>query len=315
MACLTSGFELVARRPRLAAAPLLLDLFLWLGPRLSVAPLLGPAPDLLRAGVRSADMMPAYQLITEIVEDIATRYNLFVMASPAPLLGIPTLMSIQLPVERPMGIRPDLPVLNLWGALGWSAILIIFGMGLSAFYLQQIGRHVAEETETPAPGPPPLHRLWGQLLQMVGALILLAGGALITVSLVVAIMGAFSPALAGLFTTLFISIVVFILVHVIYAVPSMVQMRRLPLKALQESVILTRVDFPGTTGLLLALLVLSQGLNFVWTLPEAGSWATLVGIGGHAFVSTALTAALFIFYQERLAYLRLIQGALAAKAA
>ncbi len=40
LACITTGFEVVARAPWLAVLPLLLDLFLWLGPRLSVAPIL-----------------------------------------------------------------------------------------------------------------------------------------------------------------------------------------------------------------------------------------------------------------------------------
>ena len=78
---------------------------------------------------------------------------------------------------------------------------------------------------------------------------------------------------------------------------------------------LTRADFPATLGLLLVILVISQGLNFVWKTPEPESWATLVGIVGHAVVSTALITKLFIFYQERVAYLKMLRQVYATKAA
>ena len=38
LACLAAGFDIVARHPLTVSVPLLLDLFLWLGPRLSLAP-------------------------------------------------------------------------------------------------------------------------------------------------------------------------------------------------------------------------------------------------------------------------------------
>jgi hypothetical protein len=40
----------------------------------------------------------------------------------------------------------------------------------------------------------------------------------------------------------------------------------------------------------------------------------LIGIGGHAVVSTALVVALFIFYQERILYLRSLREAYATSA-
>jgi hypothetical protein len=37
----------------------------------------------------------------------------------------------------------------------------------------------------------------------------------------------------------------------------------------------------------------------VWNLPAPDSWVTLAGIGGHAFVSTGLVTATFVFYKDR----------------
>ena len=95
----------------------------------------------------------------------------------------------------------------------------------------------------------------------------------------------------------------FVAFHLIFAIPGMVQLRRSPLHAIQESILLTRVDFVSISMLVLLILVISKGFNVVWTLPDPATWSNLIGIAGHAFVSTALTATLFVFYQDRLNFL------------
>ena len=99
-----------------------------------------------------------------------------------------------------------------------------------------------------------------------------------------------------------------------FTIPGIVQLQRGLLQAVKESLLLTRSDFLNVTFLLLLIFVISRGFNFVWTLPEFNSWAATIGLAGHAFVSTALTATLFIFYQERLNFLEVLQQIRAAKA-
>jgi len=36
----------------------------------------------------------------------------------------------------------------------------------------------------------------------------------------------------------------------------------------------------------------------LWKAPPVTSWLTLVGVGGHAFISTALLAASFVYYRD-----------------
>jgi hypothetical protein len=57
---------------------------------------------------------------------------------------------------------------------------------------------------------------------------------------------------------------------------------------------------------LLAFVIINQGLNFLWNTPSQGSWLMLVGIGGHAFVSTALLASSFVYYRDINAWLKVI---------
>jgi hypothetical protein len=69
------------------------------------------------------------------------------------------------------------------------------------------------------------------------------------------------------------------------------------------SVRLVRYFMPNVSLFILIAFLLSQGLNRLWLVPPADSWLMLIGIVGHAFISTALLAASFIFYRNASAWL------------
>ena len=50
---------------------------------------------------------------------------------------------------------------------------------------------------------------------------------------------------------------------------------------------------------LFAIFIIGTLLDWLLIMVENGSWFTLVNIAGHAFVSTAIVAAFFIFYRDR----------------
>ena len=70
------------------------------------------------------------------------------------------------------------------------------------------------------------------------------------------------------------------------------------LTALRKSIRLTRLTLPGTSLLFLVALVIGEGLNILWRIPAEDSWLTLVGIAGHAFITTGLLTATFVYYRE-----------------
>jgi hypothetical protein len=78
------------------------------------------------------------------------------------------------------------------------------------------------------------------------------------------------------------------------------------LRAILNSLRMVRFTLPNTGLFLLTFLVINQGLNFLWNTPPHDSWWTLVGIGGHAFVSTALLAASFVYYRDINVWLKVV---------
>jgi hypothetical protein len=314
LACLAAGFEIVARRPTLILAPLLLDLFLWLGPRLSLAPLFAALSRFYEnlPPVEGNLVLLDEQMLAQLVQMFsvgAARYDLFAALSPAPLLGIPAVMASQLAVERPMGVRPEIVIASPFAALGWVALLVIVGLGINALYLRIIGLQVIAETESPLPGPQSVWTLWGRLIIFTLIVLFILGTLLFAGSSLVTLVGLLIPGLAYFALTFLFALLVFVAFHLIFAIPGMVQLRRSPLHAIQESVLLTRADFVGLSLLVLLILIISRGFNVVWMLPDPATWQNLVGIAGHAFVSTALLATLFVYYQERLGFLPKVQTA------
>jgi ABC-type proline/glycine betaine transport system permease subunit len=69
---------------------------------------------------------------------------------------------------------------------------------------------------------------------------------------------------------------------------------------------LARFTLPSSSLFVLSVLLISIGLNFVWSIPPADSWMSLVGILGHAFITTALLAASFIYYRDMSAWLQTV---------
>lgn len=318
LACLAAGFEVAARHPATIIVPVLLDLFLWLGPRLSISPILQALGQFFRTsfnlgGTATAEVKDTYVLVSQLLNDLAARFNLFTSLEPAPLLGVPTLMATRMSLDRPLGPRAEIVVASLFGMVGWVVLLSLVGLGINALYLRMIGRHVIDETEAPFAGPQTVFVLWGKLLLFSLIVLLILFMFSITAVAFVAFVSLISLGVAGFVMTLLFSMVIFMGFHLIFAIPGMVQLRRSPLRAIQESLLITRGDFLNATFLVVLMLVISRGFNVVWSLPDPGTWANLIGIAGHAFVSTALTATLFIFYQERLRFLTMLQKAQAAQ--
>jgi len=180
LACLTTGFDIVARNPYLIVIPFIMDLFLWLGPRLSLAPIFEAMERFIRewviAGAPDPEISEAYTVFVQVLHELSLGYNLFTVLHPAPLLGVPSLMINQLTVQRPFGVRPDITLSSVFLVFPLVLLLVVIGLGLTALYLRWMGQRVIAETESALSGPKPIVNLWGQFLLLSIVLLILLGG-------------------------------------------------------------------------------------------------------------------------------------------
>ncbi len=313
IASLAVGFEFAAQHLSLLGWPILLDLFLWLGPRLSPAPLAERMVQMWESLLPAETMGPEYHQLFGMVREAAANSDLFGLLSPAPLLGVPSLRAYHPVLTSPLGERVVVGVRTPWAFFGWVALLLVAGMGLNALYLWRFARHFRAQMEEPLPAPPSPWRIWGRLL---GLLALLLGGVFVILFpglTLIGLLAMLSPFIAALLEMLFLSALLLFLLHLIYVLPSILLLDAPLLRAIAESFTLSRLYFNSTLLLAMTLMVIEAGMNFVWTLPPADRWSTLLGIVGHAFIATALLGTLFTFYHQRLVYLESLKRSYQAK--
>jgi hypothetical protein len=302
VASLMAGFDSVANHIAVILPPVLLDLFLWLGPHLSLKQFTQPLIDSLTAlagspfiTLKAADVANAQQMYT----DFFSRFNLFSILRTFPL-GTTSLLSLNLPAQTPLGTPGSLDAGSFVGIAGWAILLVFLGWVLGALYYNWIAT-VSLKLESH-----PLGRSvkQGLLLSIIwaGLLVIFGLPALIFLSVMTAISSFLGQALLfiGVILLIWLVMPVFFSSHGIFA------LHLNALNAILNSLRMVRFTLPSTGLFLLAFVIINQGLDFLWNTPPQNSWWMLVGIIGHAFVSTALLAASFVYYRDINAWLKVI---------
>jgi hypothetical protein len=299
---LVTGFEAINARLELILLPLALDLFLWLGPHLSIGPLVPQVEaamnGLIATAGSDATTQRNFQVIRSALEDFGATFNVFSFLSTTPL-GLPSLLAGRGPVVTPAG-APIVWAVNtvplyllLWGTF------VLLGLLLGAFYFGLIAQQVRDKR---------LH--WGALLRQVWgdwarltALAVIGAGAILLLGLPVllltGLLSLLSPILGGLVWVAGLMVILWVLFYGGFALHGMLLQRRGLFPALWDSARLVQINLPYAAGLFVVVVVINLGLALVWNIPHDDSWLLLLGLGGHALISTALVAATFVFYQDR----------------
>jgi hypothetical protein len=296
------GFETVLTHISLIALPLLLDLFLWLGPRLSVTPLMEDLGVMLDAQLRSADIpIEMYEAVEGNLLDAGESLNLFGFLSTSPL-GVPSMMVAGGSGGTPLVSELSIPVTSGVALFSLTVGLSVVGLLLGAVFFGLIARQVLPPDERWS-DEEILERLWVHWLRLLG----FAGAVLMAmlvfgfvVAMLSALLSMLHAVLGGMATSLAIALWIWALFFVAFTVHGVVMHNRALLSALRNSLRLVRWNMPGVTGLFALIMVLSWGLGFLWSLPPGDSWLLLAGIAAHAFVATSVVAATFHFYRDRL---------------
>ena len=294
IATLVAGFELATSQIWLVAFPVVLDLFLWIGPRLRITELVAELVEALSGEPEIAELV-------DIIVDVGPQTNLFTLLS-FPIIGIPTLIGRLIPEQTPT--RPvSYEVGDEYAYTLIVVVLSLIGIGLTALYLYLIGRVIKEGSEIE-------RQTFSENLRSIFVAFLRLLGFIIVFSVILMFLAI--PLLPVAFilgminSNLFVGVmlVAFIVVaaYLSLAIPGIVMNNRPIFMAIRESIKLVIKNLMTTLNLLVIVFLIAIGTNLLWHLPEFGSWFTIVGILGHAFISTALATAIFIYYRDRYSF-------------
>lgn len=95
-------------------------------------------------------------------------------------------------------------------------------------------------------------------------------------------------------------------VPVFFSAHGIVIYRQNAIASIAQAFKLARFTMPTTSLFVLFMFIISQGLAYLWRTPPTSSWMLLVGIIGHAFISTALLAGSLIYYRDTNAWLQVM---------
>jgi hypothetical protein len=302
---LSEGFNLISRKVWIILLPVLLDLALWLGPRLSVVPLLQSPADLTDLPPDLAQMMTSLTEVQKSAAAIAQHINLFsLLALFAPqTLGVPSLMAGGLPEAGFIQQVPVIPVRSSGAFYGWTFLLVILGILMGCLYWGLIAQQVREE---PADLGHLLRRAgvwWSKLLALNLLLLFLGLMVALPTLLLLGFLAIVSQGLAlvmvGLLAAMVMWLGLLLFFYCFFFIAAFVMDDRGVRRALRGSILVVQRNFWSALGLVLLINVISLGLTIIWRALTSNVWGTLLGIVGNAYLGSALIAASLTFYRER----------------
>jgi hypothetical protein len=328
--CLTAGFELLSHNLLLVALPVVLDLVLWLGPRISVRPLVRGFEELLRSQqTAGSEVAGQVEQAVRLLEQFGQQFNLLSVLGGVPMFHVPSLLARRAPAAgSPLGVPHVLSLSSVLAVIPWWGALVLLGLVLGFLYLNEIAHRVAEAEASRVrggglgrpdgdglndgtdvgdwvePGDPGDFSagVWKFLRFLLFAFGLIVVGFTVVPLwvLVVALGTAIAQPLGILLWVGGVGLFSYAALHLLFVIPGLLLGGRRLLRAIGESVLLSHLSLSPVLGFILLGLVIYEGLGYAWSLPRSDSWATLVGILGNGFVATGLTSAAFIFYRDRL---------------
>jgi len=292
---IAAGFSTVTRRLWLILLPLALDLALWLGPKFSIAPLvekliawmetsMASVANLSEAGMPS---VYDFHLMAETLRDTAGRINLLGSLAVG-RLGFPSIAGAQ-PIQEAQTV---IAISNPWAAVGLQVLFLGIGLWIASLYLTLLAYPVRGANVNLAALLRESVINWLKL-----ALVFVPLSFFLTFAL------SFSLLLGPLL--ILVGLGVLWLVFFLSLTPAAIVLAGdTPWHAIVNSFGIARLNLWPTLALLLLINLLSAGLGVIFVRwLSASALVGLAAIVANAYVGTALTASLFIFYRDRLARL------------
>ena len=138
ISALVNGFNAIASNVVVILIPTILDLFLWLGPRLKADTLLAPLLELLPQIQAQAPTGQAKEIGLLLI-NFVNNFNLFSVFRTFPL-GIFSLMATNMAIKSPLGDRFGIDIPNGLAAFGIVLVLTFFGWLGGSLYFRAVSR-------------------------------------------------------------------------------------------------------------------------------------------------------------------------------
>jgi hypothetical protein len=303
---LVEGFNTVANHIYIIILPILLDLLLWFGPMIRIKDLVLPVvlnASELSAGAYGEESQAFIQNSKDIWAALLDQFNVLYGLRTYPI-GIPSLLLNKGVRQNPLG---SLSIIELqstnkasWIILGLTFVGVIIGSLYFAL--------IASATNEPGKSFK-LSDLFKQTTQsfllsliLMVALLVLSIPAICLISSIV----LFLPSLGSFPLMVFGLVLVWVLLPLAFSPHGIFMGKMKAGTSIVNSIKLVRSLMSATGMFFLIVILLGYGLDILWTTPSEDSWMLLIGIFGHAFISSGLIAGSFMFYKNGTKWLQAV---------
>ncbi len=306
IASLKAGFDAIAANIFLIILPLGLDILLWFGPRLRVNKLFGPILISFTQTVATSDFPPeqinAMQFSVEEVLSLLRDFNLISVMRTFPV-GVFSLMSGVIPTDTPLGTPYSVQIESGLTFIFWIGLLVLTGWVAGGLFFRWVANTIghSDGTEKLEVGPAVIQTI---LLSLSWIIILFILG--LPVMFVLSFFELISPILARVLLLIISIISMWLLVPFFFMPHGIFIKKQNAFVSIFSSLRMARYTLPTSSLFVFSIALIAIGMNFLWAIPDTDSWMALIGITGHAFVTTSLLAASFIYYRDINAWLQTI---------
>ena len=301
---LVRGFNTVAGQVHLILLPLVVDLFLWVGPKMRVYDLLAPFLNSVTANMLKLsppELLESINAATTIYTEMLEQFNLVNFIRTIPV-GVPSLVARLGEVMSPLQTSWIYEVPSLRAGIAIIGGILMLGFFLGTLYFNSLSRFSL--TEPSGFNWSKLVSQYAQTLVFFLILVALLIAASIPILILVSLLSLVSAGLAQFLIMLVIFLGLWMVLPLVFSPHGIFALDQKVVPSMLLSLRMVRFFLPGTGLFILFSILISEGLNMVWTLPGTDSWLMVLGIGGHAFVVTALLTASFLYYRDGLKWMQ-----------
>lgn len=299
------GFDVVSSHVWLVFLPIAFDVFLWLGPRLSAGQVYSSLLADMLAVFKDRPLPEAEtKALSDFVEAV-NRINWFSWLRTLPI-GISSLDSFLIPenltVQTPLGTQSVIQLGSILSLLGWTCLIILAGWVGGSLYFRLVSiTTLGREEAGISMGRALVQTVLLSIVLNVGFFLIF-----LPISLIVGAVGLFSPVLSTAIMFILALLSYWLIVPLFFTSHGIFVSRQNAFHSLYSSLRVSRFTFPTSGLFVLTVFVVASGLNYLWRVPPSNTWMKLVGIFGHAFISTMLLSASFAYYRNINAWLQVV---------
>jgi hypothetical protein len=233
----------------------------------------------------------------DTLHSAASQYNLVSLLRTFPV-GVPSLMASRLPTAIPSGLPAFIDITHPIIIIGLAAAMMLIGIVVGSFYYFLVAQVTLQ-------GKIELNLavknwMWSsfQVISLALALLLLFIVISIPSICIISAIALFGIPLGQFAFFIYLGIILWIAFPLLFSAHGIYVNHLGALASVRRSMVMTRMTLATTALFLLSIFAISEGLDILWRVPPENSWLTLVGVSGHAFITSALLAASFVYYRD-----------------